>query len=65
MVVSDLSSVVATLRQEGYEARSLGQQGVTAWKDGRGVFLPAEELKRLNGTVSQVVASLLSAAGNS
>ena len=65
MVVSDPSCVVAALRREGYEARNLGQVGVTVWKDGHGVFLSAEELKRLNGNVSQVVASLLSAAESS
>jgi hypothetical protein len=61
MVVSDLSSVAAALRQEGYEARNLGQAGITVWKDGHGVFLSADELKRLNGTVLQVVPRLLSA----
>lgn len=56
MVVADLSNVAAALRQEGYEARNLGQVGVTVWKDGQGVFFFAEELQRLNGNISREVA---------
>jgi hypothetical protein len=61
MVVSDLSSIAAGLRQEGYEARNLGQVGITVYKDGRGIYLPAEELRRLNGNVSLEVAALFAA----
>ena len=61
MADCDPAYVAAALRQEGYEARNLGQVGITVWKDGQGVFLPAEELKRLNGNVAQVVAGLLKA----
>lgn len=61
MVISDLASVAAALRQEGYEARNLGQVGVTVWKDGHGVFLSEDQLRRLSGNLSREVASLLSA----
>ena len=61
MAISDLASIAAELRHEGYEARNLGQVGITVWKDGHGVYLAAEELKRLNGHVSLEVAALLAA----
>ena len=61
MVVSDLANIAAGLRQEGYEARNLGQVGITVYKDGRGVYLSAEELRRLNGNVGLEVAALFAA----
>jgi hypothetical protein len=62
MVVSDLAGLAAGLRQEGYEARNLGQVGITVWKDGHGVFLSAEEVRKLNGHLSLEVAAQLHAA---
>ena len=63
MAVSDPMSVAAALREEGYEARNLAQVGITVWKDGQGLFLSAEDLKRLNGDVSREVANLLRGTG--
>jgi hypothetical protein len=59
MTVSDLSSLAAALRQEGYEARNLAQVGLTVWKDGRGLFLSADDVRRLNGDVIKEVAAQL------
>jgi hypothetical protein len=57
MTVSDLSSLAAGLRQEGYEARNLAQVGLTVWNDGRGLFLSADDVGRLNGDVMKEVAA--------
>jgi hypothetical protein len=61
----DLSSVAAALRQEGYEARNLAQVGVTVWKDGRGLFIPADDLRRMNGNLAREVESLFRAPADS
>jgi hypothetical protein len=47
MLTEDLSTFADLLRKEGFDARNLGQVGITIWQDGDGVFLPAEELKQL------------------
>jgi hypothetical protein len=47
MLVGDLSTFADQLRKEGFDARNLGQVGITVWEDGHGVFLPAEELRHL------------------
>ncbi len=47
MQVQDLSTVAERLRREGFEARNLGQVGITIWESGVGYFLPAEELSQL------------------
>jgi hypothetical protein len=62
MASFDAASIAAALRREGYEARNLGQMGITVWKNGKGVFLSAEDLTRLSGSVLQEVANLLSQA---
>jgi hypothetical protein len=47
MIIGDLSSLADQLRREGFEARNLGQVGITIWRDGAGFFLSAEELREL------------------
>ena len=47
MLVDDLSTLADQLRKEGFDARNLGQVGITIWENGDGTFLPAEELKQL------------------
>lgn len=47
MLVEDLSTLADQLRKDGYDARNLGQVGITVWENGQGFFLPAEELRQL------------------
>ncbi len=47
MLVEDLSTLADQLRKEGYDARNLGQVGITVWENGNGFFLAAEELRQL------------------
>jgi hypothetical protein len=47
MLVEDLSTLADQLRKDGYDARNLGQVGITVWENGHGFFLPAEELRQL------------------
>lgn len=47
MIVEDLSTFARQLRQEGFEARNLGQVGITIWQGPDGYFIPADELKQL------------------
>jgi len=34
MMIGDLSTLADQLRKEGFEARNLGQIGITIWRDG-------------------------------
>lgn len=52
MAIGDLSTLAETLRREGFEARNLGQVGLTIWRNGEGVFVPAEELSHLPTSLS-------------
>lgn len=52
MAIGDLSTLAAILRREGFEARNLGQVGLTIWRNGEGVFVPAEELSQLPPSLS-------------
>lgn len=48
MASHDLSVLVAQLRKEGFDARSLGGVGITIWGEGgQGVYVPASEVGRI------------------
>jgi len=47
MMSVDLSTLAEQLRKEGFDARNLGQVGITIWKGGNGFYFPAEELRQL------------------
>ena len=47
MMVGDLSNFADQLRKEGFDARNLGQVGITIWEGSDGFFIPADELKQL------------------
>ena len=47
MIATDLSSLAAQLRKEGFVARNLGQVGITIWEGSNGFFISAEELRQL------------------
>ncbi|MFB3825996.1 MAG: hypothetical protein ACE15B_04470 [Bryobacteraceae bacterium] len=47
----DLSTFAQRLRNEGFDARSLGRAGVTIWKNGEGRFISAEEVRQLPETI--------------
>ena len=49
MVINDVSAFAAALRQEGFEARNLGKEGLTVWKDGQGFYFSMDELRGLRG----------------
>ncbi len=53
MMFSSLAVVARTLREQGFESRHLGQEGITVWRRGTGVFFSAEELQRLTGDLAQ------------
>jgi len=46
-MVGDLSNFADQLRKEGFDARNLGQVGITIWEGSDGFFIPADELKQL------------------
>ena len=47
MLIGDLSTFADQLRKEGFDARNLGQVGITVWEGHDGFFIPAEELRQL------------------
>jgi hypothetical protein len=47
MLIGDLSTFADQLRKEGFDARNLGQVGITVWEGHDGSFIPAEELRQL------------------
>ena len=49
MVIADVSTFAAALRQEGFEARSLAHEGLTIWKNGEGFYFSLDELRALRG----------------
>jgi hypothetical protein len=49
MVIGDVSAFAATLRQAGFDARNLGKEGLTVWRDGKGFYFSMEELRQLKG----------------
>ena len=49
MQVQDLSVLAEQLRKEGFDARNLGQVGITVWEGSHGCFLSADELRQLAG----------------
>ncbi len=55
MASVSLANIVATLLKQGYEARPLGEAGITVWKDGGGAFFSTETLTSLNGSILQEV----------
>jgi hypothetical protein len=52
MASSDLASLAARLRQEGFDARNLGSVGITIWRDGHGYYFAAAESARLEALMS-------------
>ncbi len=52
MAIGDLSTLAATLRRDGFEARNLGQVGLTIWRNGEGVFVSREELSQFSSSLS-------------
>lgn len=50
MESTELADLAARLRNQGFDARNLGQVGITIWHEGQGHFFPSDksgELARL------------------
>jgi hypothetical protein len=47
-----LADVAAQLRKQGFEARNLGQVGITVWHGGKGHFFPLEKSRDLTAKLA-------------